>query len=42
MNKITIETIEDDILTVFQEIGKKAETKELTEEILEDLLADES
>ncbi len=42
MINITIETIDDDILTVFQEIGKEAETKGLTEEILEELLADES
>ena len=37
---LTIETIEEDILTVFNRIGKEAQAKGLTEEILEDLLAD--
>jgi hypothetical protein len=39
---LTIETIEEDILTVFNRIGKEAQAKGLTEEILEELLADES
>lgn len=39
---LTIETIEEDILTVFNRIGKEAQPKGLTEEILEELLADES
>ncbi|MBD2175769.1 hypothetical protein H6F42_02395 [Pseudanabaena sp. FACHB-1998] len=39
---LTIETIEEDILTVFNRIGKEAQSKGLTEEILEELLADES
>lgn len=39
---LTIETVEDDILTVFKEISREAETKGLTEEILAGLLADES
>jgi hypothetical protein len=39
---LTIETIEDDFLTVFDRIGKEAQAKGLTEEILADLLADES
>lgn len=39
---LTIETVEDDILSVFQQIGKEAQAKGLTEEILEELLADES
>jgi hypothetical protein len=33
---------EEDLLTVFDRIGKNAEAKGLTEEILEELLADES
>jgi hypothetical protein len=33
---------EEDLLTVFDKIGKNAQSKGLTEEILEDLLADES
>lgn len=37
----TIEIIADDILSLFQQIGKEAQAKGLTEEILEELLADE-
>lgn len=33
---------EEDLLTVFDQIGKKAQQKGLTEEILQQLLADES
>jgi hypothetical protein len=33
---------EEDLLTVFDRIGKNAQSKGLTEEILEELLADES
>ncbi len=39
---ITIETIEDDFLTVFDLIGKEARDEGLTEEVLAGLLADES
>jgi hypothetical protein len=39
---LTIETLEDDILTVFDRIGKEAQDKGLTEEKLAELLADES
>jgi hypothetical protein len=39
---LTIETLEDDILTVFDRIGKEAQYKGLTEEKLAELLADES
>ncbi len=39
---LTIETMEDDFLTVFDRIGKEAQAKGLTEEILAGLLADES
>lgn len=42
MINLTIETVEEDILKVFQEIAQEAESKELTEEILTQLLADES
>jgi hypothetical protein len=42
MINVTVETIEDDFLTVFDQIGAEAKTKGLTEEILEQLLADES
>lgn len=42
MINLTIETLEDDILTVFNQIGKEAQAKGLTKEILEELLADES
>jgi len=33
---------EEDLLTIFDRIGKNAQSKGLTEEILEELLADES
>ncbi|MBD2570793.1 hypothetical protein [Anabaena lutea] len=33
---------EEDLLTVFDRIGRNAQAKGLTEEILEELLADES
>lgn len=42
---LTIETVEEepeDILTLFQQIGQEAQSKGLTNEILEELLADES
>lgn len=39
---LMIETIEEDILIVFDRIGKEANEKGLTEEKLEELLADES
>ncbi len=39
---LTIETMEDDFLTVFDQIGKEAQQKGLTEEILAELLANES
>jgi ACT domain-containing protein len=42
---LTIETVEEeqeDILTLFQQIGQEAQAKGLTEEILEELLATES
>ena len=39
---LTIETVEDDFLTLFNQIGQEAQAKGLTEEILEELLADES
>lgn len=42
MINLTIETVEEDILKVFQEIAQEAESKGLTEEILTQLLADES
>jgi hypothetical protein len=42
MINITVETIEDDLLTVFDRIGAEAQTKGLTEEILEELLAGEN
>lgn len=43
INQIKLsQIIEDDILDVFQQIGKEAQAKGLTEEILEQLLADES
>jgi ferritin-like protein len=38
----SIETVEEEILTVFNRIGKEAQNKGLTEEILEELLADQS
>jgi hypothetical protein len=42
MINVTVETIEDDLLTVFDRIGAEAQTKGLTEEILEQLLAGEN
>ncbi|MEQ9355411.1 hypothetical protein [Coleofasciculus chthonoplastes] len=42
---LTIETVEEeqeDILTLLQQIGQEAQAKRLTDEILEELLADES
>ncbi|MEQ9625314.1 hypothetical protein [Coleofasciculus chthonoplastes] len=42
---LTIETVEEeqeDILTLLQQIGQEAQAKGLTDEILEELLADES
>jgi hypothetical protein len=42
MINLTIETIEDDFLMVFDQIGQEAQEKGLTEEILAGLLADES
>jgi ferritin-like protein len=42
MINLTIETVEDDLLAVFAQIGQTAQQKGLTEEILEELLADES
>jgi hypothetical protein len=42
MINITIETIEDDFITLLDRIGKEAQEKGLTEEVLEGLLADES
>ena len=37
-----INSQEEDLLTVFDRIGKNAQEKGLTEEILQELLADES
>ncbi len=42
IKKNSPENREEDLLTVFDRIGKNAEAKGLTEEILEELLADES
>lgn len=42
MINLTIETVEDDLLSVFAQIGQTAQEQGLTEEILEELLADES
>jgi ferritin-like protein len=42
MINLTIETVEDDILTVFERIATAAQAQGLTEEILTELLADES
>jgi hypothetical protein len=42
MINLTIETIEDNILTTFERIGKEAQDRGLTPEILTELLADES
>ncbi len=39
---LTIETVEDDFLTLFNQIGQEAQSNGLTEKILEELLADES
>jgi hypothetical protein len=39
---LTIETLDDDILTVFDRIGKEAQEKGITEEKLAELLSDES
>ena len=39
---LTIETVEDDLLSTFDRIGQTAQEKGLTEEILSELLADES
>ena len=39
---LTIETVEDDLLSKFDNIGQTAQEKGLTEEILSELLADES
>lgn len=39
---MTIETVEDDFLQVFDRIGKEAQAKGLTAETLSELLADES
>ena len=39
---LTIETVEDDLLSTFERIGQTAQEKGLTEEILSELLADES
>lgn len=42
MVDVTIETTQDDLLTIMYLIGKEAQENGLTEEILEELLADES
>lgn len=39
---LTIETVEDDLLSTFELIGQSAKEKGLTKEILSELLADES
>ncbi len=39
---LTIETVEDDVLKIFKEIANEAEEKGLTEDILTELLLDES
>lgn len=39
---LTIETVEDDLLSTFKLIGQSAQEKGLTEEILSELLANES
>ncbi len=39
---VTIETTKDDLLALMDSIGKEAQAKGLTSEILEELLADES
>ncbi len=42
MVDVTIETTQDDLLAIMDLIGKEAQENGLTEEILEELLADES
>lgn len=42
MINLTIETVEDDLLAVFAQIGQTAQKEGLTDEILTRLLADES
>jgi hypothetical protein len=42
MVDVTIETTQDDLLEIMDLIGKEAHENGLTEEILEELLADES
>ncbi len=42
MVDVTIETTKDDLLAIMDLIGKEAQENGLTEEILEELLADES
>lgn len=42
MVDVTIETTQDDLLAIMDLIGKEAQENALTEEILEELLADES
>ena len=42
MVDVTIETTNDDLLEIMDLIGKEAHKNGLTEEILEELLADES
>lgn len=39
---LTIETVEDDMLSTFDKIGQTAQEKGLTEKKLSELLADES
>jgi hypothetical protein len=42
MVDVTIETTQDDLLAIMDLIGKESQENGLTEEILEELLADES
>jgi hypothetical protein len=42
MVDVNIETTQDDLLVIMDLIGKEAQENGLTEEILEELLADES
>jgi hypothetical protein len=42
ISKYAKDQAEEDLLTVFDRIGKNAQAKGLTEEILEQLLSDES
>ncbi|NER94041.1 MAG: hypothetical protein F6J86_09410 [Symploca sp. SIO1B1] len=42
MTNLTIETVKNDFLTLFNYISQEAQSKGLTKEILEELLADES